>query len=72
MKGIDVTGPPSLPRSFIVKAGGEGDIIVDSESDDEKEDDPVDDLDTARIEEDEDLNNNSKKVTREVVEFGDL
>ena len=73
MKGIDITGPPSLPRSFAVKEGGEGDISVDSDSDDEKEDDPEDDLNTARIYEDEDLNNNNeKKDPGEVVEFGDL
>ena len=74
MKGIDITGPPSLPRPFVVKKGGEADIIVDSDGDSESDDDmSVDELNTARIEDNDDLsNNNAKKDTLEVVSFGDI
>ena len=75
MKGIDITGPPSLPRPFVVKKGGEGDIIVDSDSDSEDEkgdDEAADELNTARIEDEEDLSNNiAEKDTLEVDAFGD-
>ena len=73
IKGIDITGPPSLPRPFVVRKGCEGDIIVDSDSDSDSEGDDmsVDELNTARIEDNDDLNNNAKKHTLEVVSFGD-
>ena len=53
IKGIDITGPPSLPRPFLVREGGEGDIIVDSE-DEKGDEESADELNTARIEDEED------------------
>ena len=37
MKGIDITGPPALPKQFKVKRGGRGDIIVVSDESDESD-----------------------------------
>ena len=39
MKGIDVTGPPSLPKHFRVKRGGMANVLVgsDTENDDDDE-----------------------------------
>ena len=37
MQGIDVTGPPSLPKHFIVKKGCMGDILVGSDSEDDED-----------------------------------
>ena len=45
MKGLDITGPPDIPRQFVVKKGGREDIIVDSDSDND-----VDGLNQARYE----------------------
>ena len=51
MKGIDVTGPPALPKHFHVKKGCMGDIYVGSEdeSEDESEDDEEDELNNGRM-----------------------
>jgi hypothetical protein len=32
---LDITGPPSVPRQFVVKPGGMGDVLVDSDDSDE-------------------------------------
>ena len=49
IKGLDVSGPPTIPKQFKIKPGGRSDVIVDSESDESDEDD-LDDLNRARIE----------------------
>jgi hypothetical protein len=48
MKGLDVSGPPTIPKQFKIKPGGQSDVIVDSESDESDEDE--DDLNRARVE----------------------
>lgn len=46
IKGLDITGPPDIPRQFAIKKGCREDIIVDSDSDEEE-----DELNQARCEE---------------------
>ena len=41
MKGIDITGPPSLPKHFKVKRGGRGDIIVVTDESDDSDNDEM-------------------------------
>ena len=48
MKGLYVSGPPTIPKQFKIKRGGQIDGIVDKESDDSDED--KDDLIRARVE----------------------
>ena len=48
MKGIDVTSPPALPRSFKVLKYGGRDVIVGSDSDTDSDSDE-DDLNTALL-----------------------
>ena len=63
LKGLDITGPPTIPRHFIVRKGGVGDVIVASDSEDEAED-----LNRARVNESSD---DSDKVEKRVGQFGD-
>ena len=43
---MDITGPPSVPRQFVVKPGGMGDVLVDSDDSDDEVDD---ELNNARV-----------------------
>ena len=45
IKGLDINGPPDIPRQFAVRKGDREDIIDDSDSEDE-----VDELNQARCE----------------------
>ena len=65
MKGLDITGPPSIPRQFIVKKGGMGDVIVASDSEDEEE---ADNLNLARVIKSSD---DSEEGEKAVGHFGD-
>ena len=65
MKGLDITGPPSIPRQFIVKKGGRGDVIVASDSEDEEE---ADNLNLARVIKSSD---DSEEGEKAVGQFGD-
>ena len=66
IKGLDISGPPSLPRPFIILSGGEADVIVASDDEDE---DVTDELNNAMMEngEREAENNNAGPA-----EFGDM
>ena len=67
MKGLDITGPPSIPRQFIVKKGGRGDVIVASDSEDEEEEE-ADNLNLARVIKSSD---DSEEGEKAVGHFGD-
>ena len=66
IKGLDIFSPPSLPRPFVILSGGEADVIVASDDEDE---DVTDELNDAMIEngEKEAENNNAGPA-----EFGDV
>ena len=65
MKGLDISGPPSIPRQFIGKKGGMGDVIVASDSEDEEE---ADDLNLARVNRSSD---DSEEEEKAVGQYGD-
>ena len=71
VKGLDINGPPGLPRPFLVKKGGMGDVILDSSDSEEEVDD--DELNFARLESDHGSRQSSEKSAGvdDIGDFGD-
>ena len=76
MKGLVLDGPPGLPRPFLVRKGGMGDILVNSDEDvDEDSDEEVeeDELNFATLESEPGSRESSVKNAGgdEIGDFGD-